>query len=128
MNRFVANQFEMILRRDYGFDPKVKETPEGLKFTITVNDPRLRTFMTGMAYPKAIGIEEKIDRETGKKYRAPIIKDVRFIHSTDVANPNCNTLTFCLDAEGDDGAVKMNIFEHTLRLVMASKSNSNIAI
>lgn len=128
MNRFVAKQFEMILRRDYKFDPKVEETPEGMKFTIVVNNPYLRDFMTRMTIPKIIGIEEKIDRETGNKYKAPIIKDVAFIHVVNVMNHNCNMLTFCLDAEGDTGAVKMNTIEHGLRVFTANNPNSCIGI
>lgn len=128
MNMFVTRQFEMILRRDYGFDPKVEETPDGMKFTITVNDPYLRAFMTRMTHPKTVGIEEKIDRETGTKYKAPIVKNVTFIRSTDVTDVNCNTLTFCLDAKGDTGAVKMNTIEHNLRVFMTNKPNDNIGI
>lgn len=45
MNQFVTHNFFTILRRDYGFDPKMEETPSGTNFTITVKDPALRKFM-----------------------------------------------------------------------------------
>lgn len=127
MNCFVTDRFKMILKRDYGFDPKVEETPEGMKFTITVNNPDLRRFMAEMTHPRIVGVEEKIDRETGNKYKAPIIKNVTFINATNVMDKNCNTLTFCLDAD-ETGAVKMNIIEHGLRTFMTSRPGSNISI
>ena len=128
MNRFVANQFEMILKRDYGFNPKIKETSRGMEFTITVADPNLRRFLTELTHPKTIGVEERIDRETGTRYKAPIIKNVTFIRTVDIMDPDCKDLSFCLDAKGDTGAVKINVIEHNLRVFMTNKPDSKIAI
>lgn len=128
MNRFVTSQFEMILKRDYGFNPKVKDTPEGLKFTITVENPKLRKFMTKLTYPRTVGVEKRIDRDTGNAYMVDIVKNIEFIHTANIMDPKCVDLSFCLDAEGDSAAIKMNVIEHGLRVFMANNPNSGSGI
>ena len=124
MNYFAATNFKMILTRDYGFDPKVEETPEGLNFIITVNDPKLRKFMREISYPKIVGMEDKFDG--GTKVQIPIVKNMTFIRSA--SNGEFDKLEFCLDREGDTAAVKMNTIEHSLRVFMANRPTNGICI
>ena len=126
--QFVVERFKMIMQRDYNFNPKTKQTPAGVEFTITVSDQNLRRFISGLTYPKTIGTEMKIDRESGTKYKANIVKDVTFIRCADISDPCCNTLKFCIDTDANIGATKMNVIEHGLRTYIANnRSNSTMA-
>lgn len=125
MNKFVTHNFFTILRRDYGFDPKMEETSSGTNFTITVKDPALRKFMREkIHYPKTVGMGERLDGST--KVQVPIIKDMTFIHNA--PSGEFDKLEFCLDKNGDTGAMKINAIEHSLRTFMASRRSNHICI